>query len=187
MEDKEILRLFLSRTESAIAETAKKYGPYCDSVARRILSDPSDVEECVNDAYLCLWNSIPPKRPDCLRSYLGRIVRNNAISRLRERHTQRKYANEVSVSLQELEGCLSLGGVEDSVIDRVVIADLLNSFLAGLPRRDRVLFVRRYWYFCTVQELAEQEKMKPSAVKMSLLRSRKALRKLLEQEGVLHG
>ena len=187
MDDTEILRLYYDRSETAITETAVKYGAYCTAIAQRILGDEADAEECVNDAYLRLWNSVPPQEPECLRAYLGRIVRNNALGRLRERKTQRRGAADATISLQELEGCLPAPGGEDGVVDRLVIGELINRFLAGLPKRDRVLFVRRYWYFCTLRELAEQEHMGLSAVKMSLLRMRKALRRLLEQEGVYHG
>ena len=76
MEDTQIIQLYLNRDEKAISETSIKFGNYCNSIAINILNNWEDAEECVNDTYLCAWNSIPPTRPTSLKVYLGRITRN---------------------------------------------------------------------------------------------------------------
>ncbi len=180
MEDNKILDLFLFRSETAIAELEKQYGAYCRSVVARILPDAQAVEECVNDAYLTLWQRIPPEYPLCLRAYLSKIVRNIALSRYRADHAKKRQG--VCVALDELKQCIPTG--ESATIDRIVLSELLERFLGTLSQRDRIIFVKRYWYFCTIDEIAAAGEIGISRVKMSLHRSRKALKKLLQEEGV---
>ena len=188
MEDAEILQLYINRSETAIAETAAKYGRWCRSVALRILGDPDEAEECVNDAWLSLWNAIPPQKPKDLKAYVAGVVRNGALSRLRARNAARRGGEGTDLPLEELADCLPAPDrTEEAVLDRLVLTDLLNRFLGELSVRDRVVFLRRYWYFCSVEEIAALGGMGKSAVKMSLHRSRNRLRRLLEEEGVYHG
>ena len=185
MEDSEIVALYWSRSEQALAESARKYGAYCRSVACRILDSPEDGEECVNDVWLRAWETIPPRRPDRLGAFLGRIARNLALNRLRQRSAEKRGGGEVPAALEELAECVpAAGGVEQALEDRELAA-LLNRFLAGLKPEARRLFVGRYWYLCPVRELAEEYGCGESKVKMSLLRTRKQLRQVLETEGVV--
>lgn len=179
MEDNKIIDLFLFRSENAIAEIDKKYGAYCRSIAERILNDPQESEECVNDAYLTLWQKIPPAYPLCLRAFLAKIVRNHAISRYRAEHAKKRQG--LCVPLEELKQCVPLG---ESEVDRIVLSEVLERFLGTLSQRDRIIFLRRYWYFCTIDEIANLGEIGISRVKMSLHRSRKALKKILEEEGL---
>ena len=188
MEDAEIIQLYMNRSEAAISETAAKYGRWCSSVALRILGDPAEAEECVNDAWLSLWKAIPPEQPKDLRAYAAGVVRNGALSRLRARSAARRGGEGADLPLEELADCLPAPDrTEEAVINRLVLTDLLNRFLSELSPRDRVVFLRRYWYFCSVEEIAALGGMGKSAVKMSLHRARNRLRRLLEKEGVYHG
>lgn len=176
MDDKQIIALFFARDEEAIGESAKKYGGYCRAIAGRILDDPGDCEECVSDTWLRAWNAIPPSRPERLGAFLGRITRNLALDRLR--------AEQRCPVREELGECLSQGDPTAGMVDRVVLTAALNRFLDGLPGKKRRLFVRRYWYFATVEELAREFGMSESNVKMTLLRLRQELKEKLKQEGM---
>ena len=175
MDDKQIIALYFARSEEAIGESEKKYGAYCRTIAGNILPIRADVEECVSDTWLRAWGAIPPNRPERLGAFLGRITRNLALDRLR--------SNKGTVQ-EELSECLTLGDPTAGMVDRVVLTAALDRFLAGLPQKKRKLFLRRYWYFSTVEELARDFGMSESGVKMTLLRLRRELRAQLKQEGI---
>lgn len=175
MDDKQIIALYFARSEEAIGESEKKYGAYCRTIAGNILPNRADVEECVSDTWLRAWGAIPPNRPERLGAFLGRITRNLALDRLR--------SNKGAVQ-EELSECLTLGDPTAGMVDRVVLTAALDRFLAGLPQKKRKLFLRRYWYFSTVEELARDFGMSESGVKMTLLRLRRELRAQLKQEGI---
>ena len=175
MDDKEIIALYFARSEEAIVESEKKYGAYCRTIAGNILPIRADAEECVSDTWLRAWGAIPPSRPERLGAFLGRITRNLALDRLR--------SNKGAVR-EELSECLTLGDPTAGMVDRVVLTAALDRFLAGLPQKKRKLFLRRYWYFSTVEELARDFGMSESGVKMTLLRLRRELRAQLKQEGI---
>ena len=175
MDDKQIIALYFARSEEAIGESEKKYGAYCRTIAGNILPIRADVEECVSDTWLRAWGAIPPNRPERLGAFLGRITRNLALDRLR--------SNKEAVQ-EELSECLTLGDPTAGMVDRVVLTAALDRFLAGLPQKKRKLFLRRYWYFSTVEELARDFGMSESGIKMTLLRLRRELRAQLKQEGI---
>ena len=175
MDDKQIIELYFARSEEAIGESEKKYGAYCRTIAGNILPIRADAEECVSDTWLRAWGAIPPNRPERLGAFLGRITRNLALDRLR--------SNKGAVR-EELSECLTLGDPTAGMVDRVVLTAALDRFLAGLPQKKRKLFLRRYWYFSTVEELARDFGMSESGVKMTLLRLRRELRAQLKQEGI---
>ena len=180
--DEEILDLYFIRNEKAIPATSDKYGPGCLGIARNILSDRRDAEESVNDTWLAAWNTIPPQRPDPLRTFLYKLVRNLSLDRYR-RNTAQKRNSSYDVVLDELEGVLAN---RDQAEDRLEVNELtaiLNRFLEGLDRDNRILFVRRYWYGDSVSDLAALYRMKPNAVTARLKRLREKLRKELKQEG----
>ena len=175
MDDKQIIELYFARSEAAIGESEKKYGAYCRTIAGNILPNRADAEECVSDTWLRAWGAIPPNRPERLGAFLGKITRNLALDRLR--------SNKGAVR-EELSECLTLGDPTAGMVDRVVLTAALDRFLAGLPQKKRKLFLRRYWYFSTVEELARDFGMSESGVKMTLLRLRRELRAQLKQEGI---
>ena len=189
MEDIKIIDLFWKREEKAIRETQRRYEPYCRSIAQRMLKNHQDVQECLNDTWLGAWNAIPPHRPSCLRTFLGKITRNLALKRLEKSAAQKRGSGEALLVLEELEQCLAAPEkVEQQVEDQIQaqrLAVVLEEFLRSLPGQARILFLRRYWYFCSIQEIAKQEGISEGAVKSSLFRTREKLRAKLQEEGVL--
>ena len=184
MDDRQLIALYNSRSETAITESDKKYGKYLRYIANNILRDLQDTEECVSDTYLSAWNTIPPQNPSRLSTYLGKITRNLALDRYRVNTAEKRGGGQVMASLSELSECIGQPDSCDNVADGIVLANALNGFLAELQSDDRKIFVQRYWYFCQVNEIAEDLGMSQSKVKMSLLRSSNKLRQLLEKEGV---
>lgn len=180
MEDKQIIELFWKRDKSAIQEVEQAYQRLLYHIARNITSSAEDAEECVNDTYMKLWNVIPPERPDSLKNYAARIVRNLAIDSYRRGRIQGK-DNEMTLVCEELSEVLA-----DSKNDfeQIEMQELINGFLATLDSKTRVLFVKRYWQTESIQDLAKQFHMRESAVKMRLLRTRDKFRKYLEKGGV---
>lgn len=177
MEDKEIIALYFDRDERAIRETADKYGDFCEGVAMGILGNRQDAEECVSDTYLRTWNSIPPKRPDSLKAFVGKIARNLSIDRLRHRHIAR-HDSDMEIMLSELEPYLP-----DREEEGGALTDLLDGFLDGLDTLDRRLFMGRYWHGYTVARMAEHYGLTPNAVSLRLHRVREKLRDYLEKGG----
>ena len=184
MEDDQIIGLYWERSEAAISETAKKYGRYCRRIAFNILQNDTDSEECVNDAYLRAWNVIPPHRPNSLSAYLGKITRNLSLNRYRHNTAQKRGLWQTSAILDELEDCVPAPGDVEQIVDDIVLVEVLNRFLAALPEDSRKVFMRRYWYFNSVKEIAKGFGMSESRVKMTLLRARNSLKAQLEKEGI---
>ena len=180
MEDREIVELFFSRSERAIAECDAKYGRYCRTIAKNILGSDEDAEEAVNDSYLSAWNSIPPKRPERLAAYLGMVCRSRAIDKARK-NVREKRGGGYELALDEFEDVVS--GTEAPPSDAIAIRDALNSFLSSLGKRERVIFMRRYFWCSSVLQIADDLDISEGAVKMTLLRTRKKLKEHLEKEG----
>lgn len=183
MRDEEIIAMYFERAESAITETAQKYGSYLHAIAQRILHNEDDTEEVVNDTYHAAWRSIPPKRPDVLRLFLAKIVRNLAIDRLEYKLAQKRNADK-DVLLSEISDFLPAQTSVEDVWEMQEITETINVFLSQLDQRSRIIFVQRYWYANSVREIALQLGISESLVKNSLFRTRKKLRIFLEKEGV---
>lgn len=185
MEDKRIVELYWERSEAAIVETQKKYGKYCHYIAYNILNSEQDAEECVNDACLKVWNSIPPSRPNVLKSFLGKIVRNIALDRYdRERALKRR--GNCDLVFEELSECISDDGSDaNEQTDNIVLRDAVNGFLATLPKETRIIFIRRYWYLSPVAHIAGDMGLTNSNVKVILMRTRKKFKAYLEKENVI--
>lgn len=184
MDDKKIIELFWQRDECALQETKNKYGKYLYKIVFNILLNHEDCEECLNDAYLRAWNSMPPNRPDLLSAYLGKIVRNLALNTYNKKNRKKRGSGQVELVLHELEECISTGSdIEDKIEDAIII-NTINSFLEGLSKEDRQIFVRRYWYLESVMDIAEQNHLSVTNVQTKLYRMRKKLRLCLLKEGV---
>lgn len=184
MEDREIIGLYWRRSEQAVEATAEKYGGYCASIAGRVLNDPEDAKECVNDAWLSAWNSIPPQKPEKLSVYLGRLTRNLSLNRAKARAAEKRGGGQRELALAELEECVpDPRGVEEAVEERELTA-ALNRFLRAQSEPRRSIFIRRYWYLVPVRELAEEYGMSENAMASLLFRMRGKLRRFLEQEGI---
>ncbi len=181
MEDKRIISLFWQRAENAIAATAEKYGLLLQRIAVNILGDHYIAQECVNDVFLALWNRIPPEQPDPLSAYVCRITRNIAISRRRE-STALKRGNEYDLSLEELESTLAGPSLEETVSARE-LGRAIDAFLATIPRENRILFLRRYWFGDSVKDLSRFTGLRENTISVRLSRIRNQLKAFLEQEG----
>lgn len=184
MDDNQIIDLYWARSENAIAETASKYGAYCHSIASNILNDPQDAEESVNDTYLAAWNTMPPKRPSLLAAFLGKITRYISLDRWKQRSRLKRGGGEVPLCLEELEDCVS---GRESTEDAVLLKELLsgiNCFLEKLPPMERKVFLCRYWYLDSVQEIAQRFGFSQSKTASMLHRIRGKLNRYLEKEGL---
>ena len=183
MRDREILDLLFARDERALSETAEKYGSYLGAIAQRILNNEADTEEVLNDAYHSAWRTIPPKRPDILKLYLARIVRNLAIDRLEYRLAQKRNSDQ-TILLSEIAEILKDGTDIEKNWEACELRAQINQFLLQLDVQSRVIFVCRYWKMCSINEIAQQRACSESYVKNSLFRTRKKLRKFLEKAGI---
>ena len=182
MTDDQIIALYFNRNQAAIIETDRKYGTYCHSIAMNLLSH-EDSEECVNDTYHAAWTRIPPEHPHSLKAFLGRIIRNLSISRLRANRAQKRTSG-IEVLLSELEDCLPSPQTVETVIETRELSSLLSLWLDNLSADDRALFVRRYWYGHAVKDLARECGSTPNALTLRLSRLRKNLKHYLEAKGV---
>lgn len=184
MEDQQIIDLYFARSEDAIAQTHRKYGKYCHTVAYNILFDREDTEECVSDTYLKAWNAIPPRRPNVLKIFLGKMTRNLALDRFAASHTQKRGGGETPLSLSELAECIPDGNTPDRAVENKELIRAINDFLAGLPAEARKIFLMRYWNMSPVRDIAAFYGLTESKVKVSLMRTRGKLRDYLEGEGI---
>ncbi len=183
MEEEQIIALYFARSEDAISQTHKKYGNYCHKIAFNILCSQEDSEECVNDTYLKAWNAIPPKRPNKLQLFLGKITRHLALDRFEKAAAIKRGGGEVSLSLEELHSCLPDHNTPEQAMETRELIQLLNRFLEALPLEERKLFLMRYWNLSTIKDIAAFYGVTQSKVKTSLMRSRRKLKTYLEQEG----
>lgn len=186
MEDRKIVDLFFNRDEVAIVESQQKYGHYCYSIAYRILFNNEDSQECVNDTFLNAWNCIPPNRPNVLSTFLGKITRRLALNMFRNQNTQKRGGNEVTCSFEELEACIPDNKNIDDELEAKEITRILNDFLKSLPKDQRKVFVCRYYYFESIEEIANRFHFSQSKVKMMLKRNRDKLAEALKKEGIFY-
>lgn len=180
MEDEEIIALLFDRDERGLDELDKKYGGRLKQLAERILP-VLDAAECINDTYLAVWESIPPRSPEYLFAYTAKICRNLALNRVEWNQAAKR--NAVFVELSE-----ELGRVTPDLSDGVQqqeLARAIASFLKEQSKEQREIFVRRYWYGETVKELAQAFDCRQGRIKSILFRLRKGLRRELEKEGIL--
>lgn len=182
MEDSKIIELFYERSEQAITELSLKYGNVCRKVAGNILNNPQDVEECVNDAYLGAWNTIPPQNPNPLLTYICRIVRNLSVKKYHA-NTAVKRNSFYDRALSELEDCLSSPATIESELSAKELSGLLDTFLDVLDQESRIMFVRRYWYSDAVSDIAARFQISSNNVSVRLFRIRGKLKKFLKKEG----
>ena len=178
MNDKEIIALFNSRDQRAVTELKNKYGDYITAVSYRILGDRSDAEECENDAYLAVWNTIPPEDPSDLGAYVFRICRNLSVDRLK-RNTAKKRSAETVTLTEELAEC-------DSAEDEYIQSELksvINAFLKTLKKRDRDIFLCLYYFSYSMKDIANNFGLSEEYVRTVLSRTRAKLKEHLKKEG----
>lgn len=181
MEDKDITALYFERSEQAVSETAAKYGGRFRRLALSFLDSEQDAEECINDALMKTWQSIPPNKPDDLFAYVARIVRCTAFNMIDRRQAAKRSALTVELT-SELEECIPDRMAESDAPQE--LSELLNRFLASLPRDKRSIFIKRYWHGLSIAEICEATGFSESKVKSQLSRTRKELGKFLDRKGV---
>lgn len=182
LEDGKIIELFFARAEQAIAELSAKYGAACGRIARNILKNDLDAEECVNDTYLAAWNTIPPQKPEPLRTYIFRIVRNISITKYHA-NTSAKRNSYYDAALEELENCLRASSAVEQEIAASELSRQIDRFLATLDEESQMLFVRRYWYSDSISDLAARFHTSNNNVSVRLSRIRNKLKIYLQKEG----
>lgn len=180
MEDMNIIQLYHQRNQQAITETASKYGRLLYTIAKEILQNHEDSEETVNDSYGGAWNAMPPQRPRILPAFLSRITRNLAISRYRKHHAQKRTG--ILVELSDLEP--SRVQTEEEVMTQELSASI-EVFLRQLPKEERVLFLKRYFFAQSLQDLAEEAQSSVNQISGRLYRIRQKLKRKLEGEGYI--
>lgn len=183
MDDERIIDLFFARSDRAILELSDKYGKIAKKVSFNILRDASDVEECVNDAYLGVWNTVPPQRPNPLLTYLCRIVRNLSI-KLYRKNTAKKRNSHYDLVFEELENCFSSSLKVEEEVEAKEVARLIEEFLNGLDKVNRVIFIKRYWFAESVKDIAKSTGMSAHTVTVRLSRLREKLKLYLLESGV---
>jgi RNA polymerase sigma-70 factor (ECF subfamily) len=181
--DEKIVELFFARDEAAISESHRKYGHYLMTVAGNVLHSHEDAEECVSDAYLNAWNSIPPERPHSLGAYLTKLVRSLAVNRYNRDRRDKRIPPEALESLSELEGILSDSPWEREE-DARIIGAVISRYLRSCKERRRYIFMARYYALHPVGEIAVKLGISESAVKRECQAIRRELRKELEKEGI---
>ncbi len=180
MEDEKIIELFFEHSEESVKQIRNKYGTLVKSVIKRVLADKSDVEECESDTYMAVWQVIPPQKPSNLRAFLLRIARNQALKKYHFLTAEKRCKNAV-VSLEEIG---ELVYEENHVYSDDELSEIINSFLGTLAEETRRIFILRYWYFHSAREIANHCGITVSKTETVLCRTRKKLKKYLEERGV---
>lgn len=182
MDDLQIIELYFARDEHAIKETDHKYGKLCFRVAKNLLWSDEDAEECVNDTYLTIWNKIPPTRPNNFTAFICKITRNLSLKKLETSNAMKRSA-DATISLSEIEetipDCSIAPGIEDEELGK-----LISAFLWSEKELDRNVFLRKYWFFDSISDIAERYSMNENSVKSMLFRSRNRLKNYLKKEGI---
>ena len=185
MEDREIVDLYLKRDENAIVATKTKFGKYIVTIAQNILGSVDDALEVENDTYLKTWNSIPPTVPLNFKTFLGRISRNLSIDMYRKSNSEKHGSGNISLLLDELSESLpSNDGKPDEALDSAELSHALSAFLKAQDSDKRVMFIKRYWYGASIDDIASEMSLTQNNVAVSLHRTRAALKEYLESEGI---
>ena len=184
MDDQSIVELYLQRDENAIKESRNKYEAYCYRIAMNILSVAEDVEECINDTWISVWNRIPPVIPKSLKAFLGKLVRDISLSRYRAVHAKKRY-NGIELILDELAECIPSEQDIQKSLEQKELSETVNGWLDSLPQEDRVLFVKRYYYGETVKQLSEMQSCTENQMAQKMMKLRNKLKAHLLSGGVL--
>lgn len=183
MEDNRIIELFFERSEKAIAALAEKYGRACFKVAYNILNNHEDSEEVVSDSYLGAWNSIPPQKPKPLSSYILTLVRNHALNRLDYNKALKRQSN-FAMYIDEMGFDIASNESPEKSLEAKQLGLMINEFLGTLSAANRILFIRKYFYFDTFEDLAEMTGEKAGTLKVRMMRIRNDLKEYLKEKGV---
>lgn len=185
MNDTEIIQLLESREERAVAELDAAYGAYCKSIALRMTGNQEDAAEILNDLWLRVWESVPPRKPQSLRHYLAKLTRNIALDQYRRKQADKRGGGELPLVLEELESCIPDRATPESTLSAMELGEAINRFLDGQSARAQGIFLRRYFYAEPVSEIAARYQMRESNVLLILSRTRAKLKEYLKQGGYL--
>ena len=183
MSDSQIIELYFNRDQQAITQSNLHYGAYCRRIAMNILSSREDSEECVNDTWHNAWNAIPPTKPLSLAAFFGKIVRNLSISRYRKAKAAKRF-DGLTMLLSDFEECVPSTESVVQQSETKLLAETIDGWLGRLPKEERVLFIRRYWFGEAVKALAKEYECSQNHMAQLMLRLRKSLRTTLESEGI---
>lgn len=184
MTDASIIDLYFRRSDAAIRETDRAYGKFCYAVAFGILNNREDSDESVNDTWLAAWNAMPPSRPNSLKAFLGKLTRRISIMRLRKNTAAKRGGGEAELAIEELAECIPSSVNTAREIELLELTQSVNACLRSMTKRERDLFVARYWYSLPVKELADRFELTESNVKQILHRTREKLQRHLQEEGL---
>ena len=185
MSDEEIVELYWQRDEYAIKATSDKYGKLLYKIAYNILHDNLDCEECQNDTYLNVWNSIPPTKPIIFRTFIARIMRNIAIDKYYEKKSKKRISSEMTVSMDECEGFIAYNDDPSEYLLAQELGKMISDFLRGLSEKDRYIFMNRFYLSESIDTIALELEISESAVYKKLTKLKSALKKYLDERGVL--
>lgn len=184
MTDEQIIELFFGRSEQAISELDGKYGRVLQKLAYNILNDRLDTEECVNDAYFGVWNAIPPERPNPLLTFVCKITRNISLKRYHSKKAIKRNST-YDVAMSEVANYIMSPNNVEAEIEAKELARIIESFLETLSVENRVIFMRRYWFSDTYNDIAKRVGVTEKTVSMRLTRIRKQMREYLVAREVL--
>ncbi len=184
MEDSQIIDLYFRREEQAIAETKAKYGRLCLKIAKNILSDEEDAKECLNTVLYTAWKKIPPATPEKFGAWLGKVVRNTALSLYRKSHAEKRYSG-IELLLEELSEIIPDSSNVETQSDERELSKTISNWLLTLKQNDRAVFVRRYWLGISLKDLAAEQGINPNKLAQKMLKLRRSLKEYLQKEGVI--
>lgn len=183
MNDREIIDLFLKRDEQAITETKKSYKNYMFKISYNILGNKEDVEENESNVLYSIWNKIPPEEPKNFKAFIAKITRNNAIDIYRKNKAEKRMGDRYSECLEEFRDIISDDSTIDGELNLNILKDHIEIFLNKISKKDKHIFLLKYFYFESINEISKQLGISISNVKVSLYRSRENLRDYLLMEG----
>ena len=184
MEDEKIIDLFFARSEQGIRELDNQYGAICRSLSYNIVNNRQDAEECVNDAYLGVWNTVPPARPSPLLAYLCRIVRNLSLKAYWKKNAAKR-SSVYTIAMEEIEACVADRKTVEDEIEARELARIMEEFLDTLTLENRVIFMRRYWFSDSCRDIAGLMGLTEKNISVRLTRIRQKMRQYLMERGVL--
>ncbi|MBQ9814112.1 MAG: sigma-70 family RNA polymerase sigma factor [Lachnospiraceae bacterium] len=179
MDDEKIISLYLDRNETAITETDQKYGTYCRRIAKNILESPEDIEECINDVWMAVWNRIPPLVPTSLKAFIGKITRDISISKYRQQHAAKR--SGICLLLEELEECIPSDFNVEQQTEAKELERCINEWLLSQKKEERVLFIRRYYFGDSLKSLAKEYGCRENKMAQIMLRLRQSLKNEIEK------
>ena len=180
--DTEIIGLLQKRDEAAISAVKEQYGPLCRQLALQILGNEQDADECLNDALLKLWNSIPPAEPEFLKAYLAATVRNLALNRRKAEHSIKRGGNQVPLVLDELAEVAPSAQDVTADVEQRLLQETIRAFIRALPDKQQRIFMQRYFYMMQLREIADENGISENSVTVTLHRLRRKLQDTLRKE-----